>query len=718
MDTIKNLKEIFSENSDGKIVLPNFQRGFIWKVTEQKKLLSTVLSLLPIGSLLLLQGKKGDFATRQLCFTAGDFEQSEECLYLLDGQQRTSTLRAIFSDLLGSNEEWESNYNHLYKDLRYRWFINVQKTDDEDLFGYENLKFKKITNYEPGQFMDNIVVIKITKQNRSEWYHPDFSGNKGETPLKGHMLELEVAKRAAEQGLIPLYKIYNMVNENDNNLLNYTLDQLVYEKLKFLKAAVSDGDKSINDILGHRVPNIDELVKNNEEDQIAYLWNGLGTTWKNDILNYFKEILELDMHTIQLKAGEISRATSIYESINKGGVSLNTYDLIVAKAAKTMREEITLTEKIIMQLNEEIELSDALLDPVIGQRNKFWSSKNMKTVEDNKIANPIRDQFLNLLSIFSHLEYGNVDELKIDLIKKDKQLSIAPDQIHANQMKTIKALIRASSFLQYRCGKTDINDVNYKLMLLPIAYILESDNNWNSKAAIAKLEYWYWTSLFGGSYREKQNQRCIRDIIELQKWILGGDNPFESRHSSVLNLEGYSSLNVLLNKDEENGIPLAIHNGLMEYVLSSQPRDFYPDNNIFLNAWEIAEGKEIKYNDEVTRNLKVEDHHIYPLGADLSIGQSSRDIRSCRKHILNSPLNRTYISDYANSLIRDKSPSRYFSLLTNVTTWRHYIESLVWEKVAGETDQECYERLLTSRFNKIREGILMELDLLKEVCDS
>jgi uncharacterized protein with ParB-like and HNH nuclease domain len=101
MNTSKEVNKLFLENAEGKLVLPNFQRGFEWKVEEQKKLLSSVLTLLPIGSILLLDGKKGDFSTRQLCYNDEDFDQHDECSYLLDGQQRTSTLRAIFSNFIG-----------------------------------------------------------------------------------------------------------------------------------------------------------------------------------------------------------------------------------------------------------------------------------------------------------------------------------------------------------------------------------------------------------------------------------------------------------------------------------------------------------------------------------------------------------------------------------------------------------------------------------------
>lgn len=364
----------------------------------------------------------------------------------------------------------------------------------------------------------------------------------------------------------------------------------------------------------------------------------------------------------------------------------------------------------------EIRLSEGLLDPLTGTTiETMWSSLNMGTAKDNKLANPIRDQYLNLISIFSHTAYGKFEDLKIDLIKKEKQLVITAEKINENTEITIKALIRACAFLQYRCGKFNIDDLNYKLMLLPIAYVLNDDETWTSKSKLGKIEYWYWSSLFGGSYREKQGQTSINDIRKLYQWINGDENPFENRYTRILNNEGYSNLKVLLNEESDITIPNAIHNGILEYVISTQPKDFFPSKEILLNAWEIATEKEITFTENVIRNLKVENHHIYPLGADLTIGRSSRELRGNSRHILNSPLNRTYITDYSNSLIRDKSPEQYFDFLSDVTTWRHAINSIEWKKNEKESVEDFHKRLLTNRYNKLLENIKIELSILKQL---
>lgn len=713
MDKAKKINSLFIDNEEGRLVLPNFQRDFEWNADEQKKLLSSVLAMLPIGSLLILEGEKDDFATRQLCYLNDDFEQNDRCLYLLDGQQRMSALRSIFSNLLGDKDDWETKYDSLYRGLRYRWFLNV-KEGSEDIFGYDKLRFKNIKEYEPGQLVEQIVNKKITKQNKKDWYHPAFYKDESGKELNGHKLNNAIAKKAAAEGIVPLYNVYESVNGNEKSVLEYALDRIATERITQLKAEVEDGERLLTDLLKPIDPDIDELIEEDSDEsleQINYAWSSLASDWKKDVINYLKGMLEQNLHIIQLPSNEIGRATAIYESINKGGLSLSTYDLVIARAAR-IRSEKSLTQKIITQLEKTIQLPKSLIDNLKGNIPNEWSSDIMGSFEDNKLATTVRDQYLNLLSILSHSIYMQVNEIKIDFIKKHKILSVSAEDINSKTENTIKGIVRACAFLQFRCGKISIKDLNYKLMLLPMAYVLLEDNVWENKAMLAKIEYWYWASLFGGSYRENQAQRCIDDIRDLHKWINGSSNPFENRFKRILNFEGYSNKELLLNEDKESDVPSPIKKGILEYVLSNQPRDFYPDKEILLNAWDVAQEREVEFNTNVKKPLKIEDHHVIPLGTNLLIGESSREIRKEKKHILNSPLNRTYISEYANALILNKSPEKYFEDITDVAQWGHSLNNQ-WEKQKNETDENYYRRMLNTRYCKLLENIKVELNDLK-----
>ena len=53
-----NLKDLIGKIEKKDILLPDFQRGFVWKDEEQqRKIVASVLAKMPIGSILLLKSQ-------------------------------------------------------------------------------------------------------------------------------------------------------------------------------------------------------------------------------------------------------------------------------------------------------------------------------------------------------------------------------------------------------------------------------------------------------------------------------------------------------------------------------------------------------------------------------------------------------------------------------------------------------------------------------------
>src|SRR5690625_4949907 len=78
---------------DGDIVLPEFQRPFVWKRAQVLQLLDSIYRNYPIGSLLVWESRQSLHSKR----TIADLEVAERSSqypwnYLLDGQQRLSTV--------------------------------------------------------------------------------------------------------------------------------------------------------------------------------------------------------------------------------------------------------------------------------------------------------------------------------------------------------------------------------------------------------------------------------------------------------------------------------------------------------------------------------------------------------------------------------------------------------------------------------------------------
>ena len=60
-DTKTNLKEMIELIQKQELLLPDFQRGFVWDIEMQQRLVASVLTKMPIGSILVLEADTEDF---------------------------------------------------------------------------------------------------------------------------------------------------------------------------------------------------------------------------------------------------------------------------------------------------------------------------------------------------------------------------------------------------------------------------------------------------------------------------------------------------------------------------------------------------------------------------------------------------------------------------------------------------------------------------------
>ena len=94
--TTRQLSHLVAQISKGEIKLPEVQRGYVWKSTQVATFIDSLYRGYPIGSLLFW---RSDIAPRT---RAADIEaapaESATPLYLLDGQQRLTSLHRVFND--------------------------------------------------------------------------------------------------------------------------------------------------------------------------------------------------------------------------------------------------------------------------------------------------------------------------------------------------------------------------------------------------------------------------------------------------------------------------------------------------------------------------------------------------------------------------------------------------------------------------------------------
>lgn len=93
----KSLKEYLKDAHAGKLLIPKFQRDFVWEKSKMIALISSLLKGYPIGSFLLMENT-GEYGGEVV--EGANIESKSEDLsgqkLILDGQQRTTTMYQVF----------------------------------------------------------------------------------------------------------------------------------------------------------------------------------------------------------------------------------------------------------------------------------------------------------------------------------------------------------------------------------------------------------------------------------------------------------------------------------------------------------------------------------------------------------------------------------------------------------------------------------------------
>ena len=124
---VQRIEVLASRILDGDILLPKFQRAFVWDRTQILELLDSIMNNYPIGSVLLWLTTQRLRSEKNIAGLAiKDRALEYPVNYLLDGQQRLSSIcGALFWDSQDKNSQWNVAY-----DLRKQQFFHANTLDD------------------------------------------------------------------------------------------------------------------------------------------------------------------------------------------------------------------------------------------------------------------------------------------------------------------------------------------------------------------------------------------------------------------------------------------------------------------------------------------------------------------------------------------------------------------------------------------------------------
>ena len=710
---------------DNELILPDFQREYVWIEEEKVEgFIASILAQIPIGNIITFKQNSNVFANKVIGFDESySFDSVRKVDFLLDGQQRLTTLAMCFSDRIFNRvvREEVSAKKLLRTNMKRRYFIKLPKVNSEeyekDFFGALDFNFK-YNNPKKVTFCSDEIIDYIDMKtfnfgsdpNKTWWMAQDldkFDATK----------RLAYAEAAVSDSLIPLYllvdnvkileKIVNLYSEKRYSYLTNLYD---FENYTGLMEFVKDTplERSIN---ASKTP---EENINNFKTELK----DLRAEWVSKFMDYLKACMNLSLHIVEVNDEGAARAINIYEALNKGGAKLTTFDLVIAKAASKKapdNEDLTYFQRIKRVLNEY--KNSELMEILSDNPDTDWNSAEyLFSINKDRISPIIINQFLNLLCIISKfnnngLPKDNIDKLTSNYCKEKMQLALTAEEIWDYSDISIKCICEALCIMQYKMGIYNISQINYNFTLLPIAYACflmnkKSVSPLTKSKLINRIVAWYWWAIFTGEYSSDQSVRVIEHIKLLHEWIWNNikpkkfeDDKIDTTLASVLNIQKYNDYNSLIFEGDISP-KKAVKETLMQYVLSLNPCDF------------------IKSDDGSVKTLKAfkkgadfNAHHMIPLGTVTSIKESTKQIRNKANAELpiNSPLNMALISKEANLAISSRSIQDYFDYLPNELVGNYFLSEEFKNfkfNHADENSKSKLKNLLFGRYSSIKSSII------------
>ena len=125
MHEVKSIGHLLDQISHGSILLPEFQRGYVWNRNQVRGLMHSLYRKHPTGHLLIWQTYKPSLVR------GAEAARNGHSLMLLDGQQRLTTLFVLFNGVAPPFYEGESLFFDLYFNVQTEEFRFWQKSQME-----------------------------------------------------------------------------------------------------------------------------------------------------------------------------------------------------------------------------------------------------------------------------------------------------------------------------------------------------------------------------------------------------------------------------------------------------------------------------------------------------------------------------------------------------------------------------------------------------------
>ena len=215
---------------------------------------------------------------------------------------------------------------------------------------------------------------------------------------------------------------------------------------------------------------------------------------QDEMLRIREELLpglrEYDMPVVRLPAtAPLAAIAKIFETINRTGVRLATFDLMVAR-----------------------------LYPYDFRLRDEWDKARDKNDEFEDFGVDDGIEILKVIALREHLRQRESGiKVTINGVRESDVLGLGPELVKADWSIAVDAYVKALRFVKRNCGVIRRGLMPSMTMVLPLAEIQAGDRA-RRKGLQADLKRWFWATAFTQTYAQGANTRAVKDARELRAW--------------------------------------------------------------------------------------------------------------------------------------------------------------------------------------------------------
>jgi len=177
----KKYEALFLEIDSGQIKLPMFQREFVWDKEQTAKLIDSIIKGYPIGTFIFWKTRDSLRSYKEIGHyklpetPSGDYAQ-----YILDGQQRITSLYAIRKGLRITKDGKEIDYKDIYINLDYDASIDeqiavTQQEEGKDYVSVHDLLSKNMRVLFKGLSDEKAALVEDYKNKLTTYDFPTIT---------------------------------------------------------------------------------------------------------------------------------------------------------------------------------------------------------------------------------------------------------------------------------------------------------------------------------------------------------------------------------------------------------------------------------------------------------------------------------------------------------------------------------------------------------------